>query len=151
MRAVRYSKKGADGIGDPRLPGSSEPLKATGRDIPARRQFPVRGKLDDRAGLLRRRRSGLGRRSSSSVGRSFAGSGSGVTSGSGRIGGGFASGGSSVTGSSSCVGRFGSGVLSGFHRSLFLLGASSERQRQRPRGEKHFRVHEIDHPNVMIG
>lgn len=90
-------------------------------------------------------------RSSGGVGRGFASGGGGVTGGSGRIGRGFASGGSGIASGFSSVGRCRGGFLSGFHRSLFLLGASSERQGHRQRGENHFRVHVIDHPNVMIG
>jgi hypothetical protein len=44
--------------------------------------------------------------------------------------------------------RFSGGRFSG-RRSFFLLGASSERQRQRQSGEDHLSVHVNNHPNVM--
>lgn len=99
--------------------------------------------------LSRGRRGFAGRRRSGSVGRSFAGSGSGVTSGSGRVGGSIARGGGGVARSSGSVGRFRGRFLRGFNRSFFLLGASSERERQRQSGEDHFSVHVNNHPNVM--
>lgn len=141
---------GAD-IGDPRVRGCSKPLKATGRDEPARCWWEqtVICSQTRQARLLSRRR--LTGRSRGGVGSSFTSGGSSVTRGSGRVGGSFASLGSGVASSSGGVSRLGGRFLSGFSRSFFLLGASGEGQRQSQSSENHFDVHMNDHPNVMIG
>jgi hypothetical protein len=116
-------------VADPAGPPGGEPARW------------LTGRVDPRpSGSLLSRRGGSVGRSLDSFRGGFAGSFS-------SFGGGFASGSSGIASSFSGFGRCGSGFLSGFHRSLILLGAGGQRQGQRQRGENHFRVHVIDHPN----